>query len=125
MTRNTARVLLWAPRILGLLVCAFIGMFALDALEEGRSFIESLPAFAMHLIPSAVLLIVVLASWRWEWVGGLTFIGLGTAYALNVGARHPDWVLVISGPLLVVGVFFLWSWWHHRELHETLQGRGA
>jgi hypothetical protein len=116
MAATSSRLLLWAPRILGTLVSAFIGLFALDAFGGARSFFEALPDFLIHLIPAVVLLALVGMSWRWEWIGGLTFIGLGVAYALTTAAGRPDWVIVISGPLLVVGALYLWSWRHHREL---------
>ena len=48
-------------------------------------------------------------SWRWQWMSALGFIGLAALYAARVGRL--DWVLLISGPLLLVGLLFLWSWW--------------
>ena len=97
------------------MVCLFLSLFALDAFSEGKSLVRALPDFAMHLLPALVLLVIVGVSWRWEWVGGIAFTGVALAYAY--GARsHPAWILTISGPLLVVGVLFLWSWRHHAEL---------
>jgi hypothetical protein len=69
MTRTSARVLLWSPRILGILMSLFLSLFALDAFSEKQPFSESLPAFAIHLVPALVLLAVVAMSWRWEWIG--------------------------------------------------------
>ena len=119
MATTSGRVLLWSPRILGILVSVFIGMFALDAFSQGQSFFEALPDFLVHLIPAFVLLALVGASWRWEWIGGVAFIGLAVAYAVTMARGHIDWMLVISGPLLVVGALFLWSWLHHSELRAS------
>ena len=118
MTRTSARLLLWAPRVLGIAVSLFIGMFALDAFGEGKPLSETIAAFLLHLVPALVLLLTVALSWRWEWVGGITFVTLATVYAVMVSSNHPDWMLVISGPLLVVGALFLWSWRHHGELRS-------
>lgn len=118
MTRTSARLLLWAPRVLGIAVCLFIGMFALDAFSEGRPLSGTIPAFLIHLIPALMLLVTVALSWRWEWVGGITFVTLATLYAVMVSRNHPDWMFIISGPLLVVGALFLWSWRHHGELRS-------
>src|SRR6185503_951461 len=109
MTRRTGMLLLWSPRILGVLVCLFLGLFALDAFEPGRGLREALPDFAVHLVPVAVLLAVVGLSWRWAWAGGVVFTGLAAWYAW-FARDHPSWIAVISGPLLVVGILFLWSW---------------
>lgn len=117
MVTTGGRLLLWSPRILGVAVSLFIGLFALDTFSQGESFFEVLPDFVMHLIPAFVLLALVAASWRWEWIGGVAFIGLAVLYATTIARGHLDWMLVISGPLMAVGALFLWSWRHHRELH--------
>jgi hypothetical protein len=101
--------------VLGILVSAFLGMFALDAFTEGKTFFQALPDFAIHLAPAVLLLAIVAASWRWEWVGGVAFVALALVYVAMVPGR-PDWILVISGPLLIVGTLFLWSWFLHEEL---------
>lgn len=110
MTSSARKLLLWSPRILGMLVAAFLGVFALDALDEG------IASFLLHLAPALLLLLVVVLSWRWEWVGAAAFLTLAVLYGVPAWARG-DWLVVISGPLLVVGILFLWSWRHHKELH--------
>jgi hypothetical protein len=110
MTTSAPKLLLWSPRILGILVAVFHGVFALDAVGEGSS------ALLLHLAPALLLLLVVALSWRWEWVGGAAFITLAVLYGVSAWA-HKEWLPVISGPLLVVGLLFLWSWRRHKELH--------
>ncbi len=109
------KLLLWSPRILGVLLCLFLSVFALDAFGGGKTFIQALPDFALHVAPMLVLLAVVGVSWRWEWVGGFVFTGLAVAYAC-FARNHIDWILGIAGPLLIVGILFSWSWLHHRAL---------
>ena len=109
------QLLLWSPRVLGILVCLFLSLFALDAFGGGKTFIQALPDFALHVAPMLMLLLVVGVSWRWAWVGGLAFTGLAVTYAVFARARM-DWILAISGPLLLVGLLFSWSWLRHREL---------
>lgn len=110
-------LLLWAPRIGGILVAAFLGLFALDAFD-GRSLGAAIPAFAIHLIPSALVLAAVAIAWRFEWFGAVVFLGLAALYAVMVRGRV-DWVAIISGPLAVVGVLFLASWRHRGDLHRV------
>ena len=62
------------------------------------------------------MLAIVAVSWRREWLGAIAFIGLAVAYAMTIPSRV-DWMLVISGPLLVVGALFLWSWSQRTRLH--------
>ena len=115
MTTTSARLLLWTPRVLGILAAAFLGLFALDAFSEGKPLVQALPDLAIHLTPAVLLLGIVAASWRWQWVGGIAFIALAAAYMTMV--NRLDWILVISGPLLIVGTLFLWSWRFHEALY--------
>ena len=111
MNTSFDRFVLWAPRILGLGAAGFLGVFALDAFGPDQSLGSALLGFAIHLIPAALLLVTVLAAWRRPWIGAIVFGSAALAYAASVPAR-PDWILVISGPLLVVGLLFLGAWRH-------------
>jgi hypothetical protein len=117
MNRTSAALLLWAPRIAGILVAAFLGLFALDAFD-GRSFVAALPEFALHLVPSLLVLAVVAAAWKFEWIGAVAFFGLAVLYAVMVRGRL-DWIAVISGPLAIVAVLFLVSWSRRGDLRTT------
>jgi len=97
----------WGPRLIGLAVAGFAALFALDAFD-GRPIGEVLPDFVMHLIPAALVGLVVAVAWRFPWVGALAFAGLAVAYAVMV-PRRPDWILVISGPLLLTAALFALS----------------
>jgi hypothetical protein len=119
MSAISDRLLFWSPRILGVLVSMFLGVFALDAFSPAKPILAALPDFLVHLTPAVVVLGLVIVSWTREWIGGLAFIALAVMYGLTVGREHGDWVLVISGPLLIVGALFLWSWQHRRILAAT------
>jgi general stress protein CsbA len=114
MAIRSGVLLLWAPRVLGILLCLFLSLFALDAFSGGKTFVQGLPDFLIHLTPMLLLLGVVALSWRWEWVGALVFIGLAAAYAY-MARHHVIWILGISVPLLLVGVLFLVSCWSRRR----------
>ena len=116
MAKRSDTLLLWSPRVLGVAVSLFLGVFALDAFGGGKTLVQSLPEFLIHLAPAVILLSVVAASWRREWIGGLVFTGLAAVYA-GVARHNVSWLLVISVPLLAVGVLFFWSWAHRRRLH--------
>ena len=118
MTKGSSRLLLWSPRVLGLLVCLFLSLFALDAFGSGKTVAQALPDFGLHIAPILALVAIVGVSWRWEWVGGLAFTALAAVYAY-VARDHVSWIPVVAGPLLIVGILFSWSWLHHRELHTA------
>ena len=111
-------LLYWLPRVSGLLVAAFISIFAADAFSEGHGFWLTLAALAMHLIPTAVVLLAVAIAWRWEAAGGLLFILAGayhTTWAMSRGFRVGD-LLLISGPVYAVGALFVIDWFYRRRL---------
>jgi hypothetical protein len=104
MSPHVRAFVIWAPRIFGLILCLFAAMFALDAFD-GRPVMEALPGFAIHLIPAAIVGVMVAVAWRFPWVGAVGFTGLAVTYAAMV-PRRPDWILIISGPLLLTAVLF-------------------
>ena len=107
MTTPPRRIAYWTPRLAGVLMSAFLAMFALDAFT-GTSFVDDLARFAIHLIPAIAVGAVVAVAWRFERAGAAGFFVLATAYAIAVRGRL-DWVAAISGPLVVVGILFLVS----------------
>lgn len=107
------RAILWVPRLLALAVSLFAGVFSLDAFGNGTPFLQALPDFLIHLVPAAIVVAVVALAWRREWIGAVIFTILSAAYA--VAAReHPSWIAVISGPLLITGAAYWWSWIRRR-----------
>jgi hypothetical protein len=112
--KGVFQLLYWAPRALCIVVAMFISMFALDVFGHGKGFWETTVALLIHLIPTYIILIVLVVSWRWEWVGAAMFIGLGVLYIVMAWGRFP-WLTyaLISGPLFLVGMLFLLNW-HYR-----------
>ena len=119
MKRPVKRTLFWAPRILCILFAVFVSLFALDVFGEGYGFWETILALLIHLIPTAIILIVLAIAWRWEWLGGILFIGFGVFYILDSPEFHWSVYLVISGPLFLVGVLFLVNWLYRGELRAS------
>ena len=103
MNERLRSVLQWSPRVLGGRFALFLGLFALDSTGEGPA------ALLVHAIPALVVLLVVALAWRSERVGAAGFLALALLYAV-VAWGHPSWILIISGPLLVVASLYLASW---------------
>jgi len=112
---------LWTARILGIGVCVFLALFALDAWDPAKPVTERAADVLVHLLPSILVLAVLALSWRRQWIGGLAFVGLAMAYAVMVKFRL-DWIAVISGPLLATGALFFWSWFHDSAQLTAPQG---
>lgn len=105
---NIKRVLFWTPRTLGLVFAAFLSLFALDVFSEAYSFGEMAAALLIHLIPTLLVVFVLAIAWRRDWVGTVVFTTLALSYVARSGRL--DWILVISGPLFLIGLLFLLNW---------------
>lgn len=112
------RALYWAPRILCMLLAAFLSIFAFDVFEGNSGFWQTALALFMHLLPTTILVVVVLiASWRREWIGGVLFNALAVFYIVYFWGKGPWYIYAaISGPLFVVGILFLLNWRFRSQL---------
>ena len=117
--KNKLKVIHWLPRIICILAILFISLFALDAFESGRTIWQQIGAFAIHLIPSFILLAFLIIAWKWENIGGIIFmiIGLGLSpfiFMHNYRMNHSiglslSIILYITFPFIIVGILFLVS----------------
>lgn len=106
----TTKVFHWIPRIIGILMTLFIGMFALDAFDPRLSVMQQIMDFLVHLIPGYIALATVLIGWKWDLAGCLIYLVLALIYTFWA-FHHPLWILCISVPLLVLSVLFFISWY--------------
>lgn len=110
----------WIPRILAVLLVAFLALFSLDVFQPGLSSGEIALAFLIHNIPVIVMIVVLVFAWKWDLVGaigfaiaGLLYIGL-TAYSV-VGSNLPwylaiAWSVQLAGPALIIAALFFVNW---------------
>lgn len=110
MSHKGKRLLFWLPRIFAILFAIFLGIFALDAFNHAYGFWPTAAAFAIHLVPAAMVLAMLAAAWRWEWIGALLFALAAGLYAHAVLPRHLDWAAIMSIPLLIIAALFLAGW---------------
>ena len=114
MSRATARLLYWSPRIISVAFAVFLSLFALEAFNQVHGAGRILLAFSMDLIPALVIVAALIVAWRWEWIGAVLFFLAAVYYAWSwtVPPRHIHWapIVGISGPLLVMAALFLVSW---------------
>jgi len=75
----------------------------------------------MHNIPSLVLLIVLVISWKYEWVGGVVFILAGALYIFLLFMNSQfewymlSWSVTIAGSAFFVGILFFVNWWRKKN----------
>jgi cation transport ATPase len=91
------RVAYFLPRVLALLLIAFMTIFSLDVFGQSQWFL----ALLIHLIPSFILGILTIIAWKSEKTGGFLFLIVGLVMAYFYHS------LFISVPALIIGALFL------------------
>ncbi|MEI7981735.1 MAG: hypothetical protein WCI71_08765 [Bacteroidota bacterium] len=127
---TTLKIFHWAPRILCILAILFVSMFALDSFDPHYTLWQQLQAFAIHLIPSYLLILFLVVAWKWELIGGMMLIifALGFTpliYMHNYNMNHSVWIslsiiLVINFPFVVTGTLFILS--HYLKKKNRVAG---
>jgi hypothetical protein len=112
------RALIWTPRVLCILFAAFISIFALDVFSEGRGFWTTIAALGMHLIPTAIVVLVTIAAWRFPLVGTFAFLATGLLYIFTFGVRVPSAIPLIAGPQFAIAILFLLGWLRRRRVGQ-------
>ena len=119
MKKRTKHILFWLPRILGILFAIFLSLFAFDIFNEGYGVKETILALLIHLIPVFTVIAVLVLAWRRESIGALLFPALALVYpVLSQGRQHWSAYLVISGPLVVLGVLYMLIWMYREQLQD-------
>lgn len=116
----------WSAKIISILGILVVSLFALDSFDQRFTFMQQLVAFAIHLIPSFILTIVLIIAWKWPRWGGIIYVALGTVlsipiFILNYKMNHSilfsiEVLLIITFPFIISGVCFLISDNYKRKL---------
>jgi len=117
MNQRIKKLLLWTPRVLGILFALFISLFALDVFGEAYGFWQTIAALLIHLAPTYLVITALVIAWRWAWIGAVLFSGLASFYIVMAWGKLPlITYLVISGPLALIGFLFLFNWIYREQL---------
>jgi hypothetical protein len=124
MKHSLQRILIWTPRVLGVLFAFFVSIFALDVFGQGYGFLDTILVLFMHLIPVYILLAALAIAWRWEWAGAVLFASFSVWYVVVSWGRLPlaanlIGVWPIAGPSLLIGLLFLLNWIYKPNLHSS------
>jgi hypothetical protein len=108
-----AKFIYRTPRIAGILIIAFVGMFSLDVLSEGYSFWQAVVGFLMHSLPAIAMAVTLALAWRRPWIGFVAFLG-AAIFFLGFMIRGPlesiGMALIFSGPMAAIALLFWANW---------------
>jgi hypothetical protein len=86
--------------VLSIAFILFISLFALDVFEQERWFL----ALVMHLIPSYILIIITIVSWKKELIGGILWLVTGIFFLIM---SPQAWIIYI--PAIIISGLNVWS----------------
>jgi hypothetical protein len=101
MRKNLIRL----PRILAIAMALFLAVFALDVWEEHSTVLARAEALFIHLLPSLLVVLALLLSWKKPRLGALIFTFLGALYLFNEWG-HWRAIGLIAVPLFIIGLLF-------------------
>ena len=110
MHKSVKQTLFWTPRVLSILLVAFLALLSLDVFGMGGGFWATLGGFLIHNIPAFILLAALILGWRWEWVGALGVLGFGIWYLVSVRGFGAGTYIILAGVPMLIGVLFLVGW---------------
>ena len=117
MDTKLNRIIYWAPRVMGIMLVLFLALFSLDVFDLATSPMDLVVGLLMHNIPSILLILLLVVSWRRAWPAGIVLPILGLAYSLSNPGEHWSVHVAITLPLVLVGLLFLLSWYVQKKQH--------
>ena len=117
---SLAKIIYRAPRIAGIAIIIFVGLFSLDVFTEGYSLWEMLGGFIMHSLPAIAMAVTLALAWRRPLIGFLAFAAAATFFLRFVLGNPMGGIgilLLFSGPMAAIAMLFWadWRWIDHRR----------
>lgn len=117
-----ARFIYLTPRIAGILIAVFVGLFALDVFGEQGTIWQQLLAFVMHAAPAIFMGILVAIAWRRPVVGFVAFLLAAIfflRFLLGDLLQGIGNFILFSGPMAFIAALFYVNWKWAKELQAA------
>jgi hypothetical protein len=106
----------WLPRVLTIVYILFLALFAFDSFDGDKSIWKKSLGFLIHLTPNFVLIIILIISWKREWIAGILFNALAFFYIVFFWGKFAlAAYFAIAGPLFLTGILFLINWYQRKK----------
>lgn len=121
MKKKNNSFIYWTPRILSIIFIVFLVVMSFDVISPELSLRQITTGLFIHNIPTLIMLIVLIISWKHEIAGGFAFLLAGLLYIVFACRAQIawyialSWILTIAGPAFLIGVLFLINWFRKRQ----------
>lgn len=100
-----------AATSLGVLYAVALLIFAADVFNHEQNIAQTFYDILLHLLPTAVLLLIVVVVYNRPLIGAITFLVLGLMYIITGWASmHWSAHVLIAGPLLLLSALYITAW---------------
>jgi hypothetical protein len=104
---------IWIPRILIVLLACFMAMFSLDAINAKAGLWQNALGFLMHSIPSLILLLMLVLTWKRPFLGGIIFASLTIIFSVLIAIFFTKFIvfdlLAFALPMLIGAALFFFA----------------
>ena len=99
---------IWIPRGVIIFFIAFLFLFSLDVFSTPEPLIKQIGAFFIHSIPSWVLIIVLIFTWKKPFITGiiLEILAVFSIFFFHT-FEHLAGFLAVTLPLILIGGSFI------------------
>jgi len=110
-----AKFILWAPRILALLIAAFAVLMALDNFTSVATADKQVIGFFISIVPAIALIAGMIIALRRKLAGGIAIILMGIIMSvlLKISMKSLPF-LILSTPVIVTGILFILSHFYEK-----------
>ncbi|HOP57307.1 MAG TPA: hypothetical protein PLH02_04630 [Bacillota bacterium] len=105
--------LFWLPRLFTVIAIGLVFATSFDSFGTGNGFWNDMQGFLIHNIPTAVLILIFILTWKWEIVGAILFPLAGIAWITFLSIRNIEMLIsgiIVAAPFIVVGILFYFDW---------------
>lgn len=119
MKNKQNKYIFWTPRILSIIFIVFLSLMSLDVFDTGEGLKSIALGLLVHNIPSIILLIILILSWKRELIGAISYLIVGILYTglvLSALIRNGfemyylGWIFQISGIAFLIAILFYFGW---------------
>lgn len=102
--------IIWISRIALIIYSLMLSLFAFDVFDPNDPILYRLGGFLIHLLPSLLLVLVLILTWKKPLPAGILFFiaGIGFTFLFRTYKEFLTF-LIISLPLILIGVLYILS----------------
>ncbi len=103
-------LIVWISRLSLIIYSLMITLFAFDVFDSNDPLLYQIGGFFMHILPSLLLLLILILTWKRPLPAGILFLlaGIVFTYIFHTYMNFVTFI-IISLPLFLIGILYILS----------------